>query len=225
VSGHPWQTESIQNVGLKSLVAKVLCAKHNRSLSEVDSAGKRFCHQLVYAANSLINPRERGTEYAGSENGTLLERWLLKYICGCWAAGDFNKLLESQESVRPESEWVNAVFGNSVLEKPRGLWLGGSDRRQFAFTYPLTMEMTFHLDSGHLLGAVFQINGIELILNLTNLQAHLPGIVPEKATYHPSSLMIVGRTQTGEGGMHHMTFDWNGRSFGKHIWIVHTRKF
>src|SRR5262249_20344908 len=117
------------------------------------------------------------------------------------------------------------VFGRSVLSEPCGLWLGGGNRREFMFSYPLTMENTLYFSNDHLLGVIFEINGIELILNLTNDPEHLAEIVPTGARYHPSSLMIVSQTQTGEGGMHHISFDWGDRPVGKPVCIHRTREW
>lgn len=226
VTGLPWQKKPTQSVGINSLVSKVLCKEHNGVLSRaVDPAGKRFFQRFVYAATQLVTPHETGLEYTCPENGTLLERWLLKYICGSWAAGNFARIRKGQERYQPALGLVEIVFGCSVLSEPCGLWLGGGNRKEFMFSYPFTMGDTLYFSNDYLLGVIFEINGIKLILNLTNDPEHLAEIVPTDASYHPSSLMIVSQTQTGKGGMHHISFDWGDRPVGKPVWIHRTREW
>jgi hypothetical protein len=70
----------------ESMSAKVLCENHNSRLSNVDVAGSRFLLAFFSAHVGLLE--ERFTADITYEcDGPLIERWMLKYVCGLIASG------------------------------------------------------------------------------------------------------------------------------------------
>jgi hypothetical protein len=78
VGGLSWQSENtLQNIGLGSLQSKILCEKHNSGLSFLDSAAGSF-FRTIDAIDKAPSNIASNTQY----DGLLLERWLLKVLCG-----------------------------------------------------------------------------------------------------------------------------------------------
>jgi hypothetical protein len=86
IGGLPWQPQqTLQKIGIGSLVSNVLCETHNSGLSSLDDvAGKVF--RAVDAADKRPASLPAITRVAGP----LIERWFLKVICGMAAAVGFN---------------------------------------------------------------------------------------------------------------------------------------
>jgi hypothetical protein len=82
VSGFSWQKDPAQRerFGINSLVANVLCRKHNSQLSDLDSEALSLV-RLIERSNA----KEAGF-FLDTIDGDLLERYLLKVLCGVLAS-------------------------------------------------------------------------------------------------------------------------------------------
>lgn len=78
--------DTAQSIGIGSLVAKVLCVKHNTAMSEFDDAG----NQLFTAMTRMdATAGKIGKKLETSiVNGDDLERWMLKILCGGLFSGN-----------------------------------------------------------------------------------------------------------------------------------------
>jgi hypothetical protein len=101
--------------------ARILCARHNDNLSEIDSEALRLFRCLETIAKGFIPTgrcqRDRFHLFSGHD----IEAWLLKMLCGYVAAGE-RTVRGFQKGVVPP-EWVDILFGRSELENGQGLYV------------------------------------------------------------------------------------------------------
>lgn len=86
IGGLPWQQpQTLQRIGIASLVANALCEKHNSALSSLDSvAGELF------RALDAVDKQPTTLPSVVNVDGALVERWFLKVICGLVAGVGLN---------------------------------------------------------------------------------------------------------------------------------------
>ena len=86
IGGLPWQPQqTLQSIGIRSLVSNVLCETHNSGLSGLDNVAGTFI-RAVDAADK----RPATLPSVTTLDGTLVERWFLKVMCGLAAGVGFN---------------------------------------------------------------------------------------------------------------------------------------
>lgn len=85
VGGLRWQpAQTLQSIGIQSLVSKILCESHNAELSPLDAvAGTLF--RALNAADKAPTTLPAVTQI----EGPLIERWFLKVLCGLIVASEF----------------------------------------------------------------------------------------------------------------------------------------
>ncbi len=112
VAGLPWQVvDEISSLPPTALAARVLCERHNASLSPLDAAALRLFH----AVQELRQPPPPGsalTLFSGHD----IERWLLKTLLGILAAG-----IAQVEQGRRIGTVIGDVGVTDLLFDPR-LW-------------------------------------------------------------------------------------------------------
>lgn len=88
ISGAPWLTGGTREISVKALASRVLCERHNQSMSRLDALGERFFRYLrddqIALASGEDTDVERDTFTLLS--GPDLELWLLKIFWGGLAA-------------------------------------------------------------------------------------------------------------------------------------------
>lgn len=100
IGGLPWQPkQKLQSIGIQSLVSNVLCETHNRRLTGLDSAAGTF-----FRAVDAADKRPATLPAITTVDGTLIERWFLKVMCGLAAKVGFNN------STVPE-KWKQMLSG------------------------------------------------------------------------------------------------------------------
>ena len=180
--------------GLKALVAKVLCRKHNADLSIVDSEAKKLSDFLLRL--------KRAVPDADIEiDGRLLERWVTKTVINCVVSGWADK-----EKWYPGEGIVESAFGMSAVPPLCGLYSVDADVLSSGGT-----SFAFRTYWGHpvdqpkeLLGAHLTVNGLPLFLavhsGMVSRIAELPGIAGMTRSdgskpahlHHPAAIAIHG---------------------------------
>jgi hypothetical protein len=99
VSGVPWlgKGES-QKLAVNNLTAKILCKRHNESLSPLDQEAGIFFSVLAKALSDLERKSSSRKPNFHLVSGTMLELWMLKVACGAYfsvAANDGKRLTET----------------------------------------------------------------------------------------------------------------------------------
>ncbi len=86
IGGLPWQlANTLQSFGIGALVSNILCANHNSRLSPLDTVGG----ELIRVLNA-IDKQPQSLSAVTKFDGLLVERWLLKVICGMSAGVRWN---------------------------------------------------------------------------------------------------------------------------------------
>jgi hypothetical protein len=105
IGGLPWQPkDTLQCLGIGSLVANVLCEKHNSGLSGLDDAAGEFFRTL----NSADKQPDTLPPIT-TLSGALIERWFLKTMCGLASGPGLNN------GVVPE-QWKLLLLGEEWPE-------------------------------------------------------------------------------------------------------------
>lgn len=119
VSGFPWQNPEQQaDIGIGALSAKMLCVRHNSSLSPLDKSAWTLVAALKRYFDATMAEQEFEDEII-EVDGFLLERWLLKVFCG---------VLSLSKRDIPE-QWAKILFGRAHFEKV-GLYIGQERQRE-----------------------------------------------------------------------------------------------
>ena len=153
IAGLPWQPkETLQNFGISSLVSKVLCETHNSRLSALDSAAGEF-----FRAVNAADKSPKSLPDITTVDGTVVERWFLKVLCGLAAGMGFN-------NGNVPDEWCEALIGKQWPDH-WGLYVptpAGSQvlAKEFSID-PLTYG-----DKKEVKGAKFRVAGVHFTIFL-----------------------------------------------------------
>lgn len=112
VAGLSW-FEGERECSDAELVTKILCARHNRMLSELD-------HSIVTLHDAWLAAGE-GRETRLTISGDMLERWALKVLVGMIVSGTA-RVDGVPVRVPPPLAVVDVVFGARDLPSPRGFY-------------------------------------------------------------------------------------------------------
>ena len=117
--------------GDRSLVAKVLCEKHNAALSIFDGAGSTLFSGMDRIDSAAGRAGEQPETFV--VNGDHLERWMLKMLCGGLYSGTMQVRGGSMKDVCPPGEWLNVLFRGAVpCRLGRGFTCGPERRARYS---------------------------------------------------------------------------------------------
>jgi hypothetical protein len=178
VQGLPWCSKEPKKIGISSLVAKILCERHNNALSELDTAALeafnvfRESIRLNNVRGKLKRPPIWNIKRL-TIDGPRLERWFLKTLInltfgGEWAIGRGNHSVGSVSN-----ELVEIAFGRRRFEHGAGLYMSGRtgeniDSFDRVSATPLTEEK-------FLCAGRFNFRGFTFFLNLVHEKFHMDG--------------------------------------------------
>lgn len=119
ISNAHWLPPGQQSPPLRvgALSSKILCERHNSTLSSLDANAKIFFAELLRA---LSEPPHGTSPRRVSTNGDELELWVLKVCCGAVASGS---LINDGNALARElpNAWLNVLFSGTPWEKGTGL--------------------------------------------------------------------------------------------------------
>ena len=175
------------SVGIDSLVAKILCEKHNSVLSPMDSEIKKL-------GDACLAFLRKPHASAVRVEGLLIERWLLKLTVGSIASGWLHGL-----KVNPPLGVVEALFGKRETPQSVGLFglagIGDEIRQREAVSFDFFLGRAVGS-----IGFLSRIHGLPLLLSVclddpegeTNAQRALGGLVVSEAQLrrHPRELVM-----------------------------------
>ena len=177
VQGFPWCLNEAKSIGIGSLVAKILCKKHNSDLSEVDDAAiylfKVFREgiRLQQARGALRNPQEWAVPFGIDWtvrrfviDGPRLERWFLKTLVNLsfgrqWIIGQ-----GSGPPGWPSKELVEIAFGRRRFPKEAGLHIMAHPGQQIDSHD--RVNITPMSQGDNLVAGRFNFRGYSFFLNL-----------------------------------------------------------
>ena len=130
VQGFKWCLKEPKSIGLSSLVAKILCAKHNSGLSDLDAAALnafnvfREAIRLNQVREKLKRPPIWNVKRMAID-GPSLERWFLKTLINLSFGGEWRIGQASQAEGIPSTELVEIAFGMRQFDPGAGLYIAG----------------------------------------------------------------------------------------------------
>jgi hypothetical protein len=129
IQGFPWLIPGENGkASAGSLTAAVLCERHNSSLSIFDSEAAKFLSHLKLLGSKSTPQQLSEVPEVFSVDGTLLEMWLLKTLCGVMASGNFLIDGRSFGKVPPSEYLVNLLFSRDPWKTGIGLYADYSGR-------------------------------------------------------------------------------------------------
>jgi hypothetical protein len=138
VDGLPWQKDPKgQWISRASMVARVLCKRHNEALSGLDAEAGRLI-RTIGRFNTDFH-REKPKNDIGFFAGEDIERWMLKTVCAMVASGNARGELSARRVV--PNKWVEMLFRPAGVGEPLGLYLDRTGPmhhgRHFIFNQPI----------------------------------------------------------------------------------------
>lgn len=147
IGGLPWQPDqTLQKIGIESLVSKILCQTHNSSLSPLDAVGGKL-FQVIDSADKSPTTLPTVTQL----DGLLIERWFVKVLCGLAAAAGWNN------GIVPE-QWKLLLLGEEWPEHC-GLYVPIPSEQQ-VFAKDLFITTMVDQKTKQVLAAIFRIAGV-----------------------------------------------------------------
>jgi hypothetical protein len=198
VIGYPHGNFGQILMSVESMAAKMLCEKHNSSLSEVDTEGTRYVLSFFDAYLNLNEARlTRDKKYVFQ--GPLIERWLLKYVCGLIATGQAGIGEERIIKQTPPVEFLQALFGLETMPPRWGLYVRPPSGPQIQVAKQINLNLYLPgLPNGNLRvsGVKLEHCGFTSMLLLRNppleiLGTELDGSDLKGAVRHPQSFQFI----------------------------------
>jgi SEC-C motif len=180
VGGLPGNKNKMQLLPRARMASRILCQRHNSSLSPLDTEGEKFKNSIGYFDRGFNNenPSEEILLLAGED----VEKWLLKTACGMLAAGKFGVNGEATSQPLPE-KWVRILWGLENWPKYWGLYVplkGVAYHSDSLSVIPLTNPV-----NNEILAVKFEINGLPI-----NLVLGTPDNLEAWGTYRPRTLIF-----------------------------------
>jgi len=157
-----------KELSIDSMKAKVLCKKHNESLSYLDDEAKRFFIELF---DAFRNYDKYNLYHKTTVNGDYLERWMLKTLLGALSSG---YLLKNSQRVLINdfpNEWIRELYSKKMYNQFVKLGIHKCEINPYhGFSYGL-LESEQNLIGGTILeffGVNFSVTFDESILRLKN---------------------------------------------------------
>jgi hypothetical protein len=130
VLGLSWlERDTFKSIGKSSLVARVLCKRHNELLSTLDDSALAFVRAISLADSNLRS--ETSSDSLHAVSGRALERWCLKLLLGMLASG--------QLSARSSARLKPVESCRSLLVEPDKHWPPG-----WGLYFPVPADPVFH---------------------------------------------------------------------------------
>ena len=189
-------------IGIDSLVANILCEKHNSALSPLDSEIKALgdaCLAFLKQPQSL----------QVKVNGPLIERWLLKLAIGSIASGWIHGM-----KIVPQRDMLEALFGTKQFPQTVGMFGIAGIGRMISRAEDVSFDF-FAGQSAGSMGLVSSVHGLPMLLSVCldapEQELRAQGIVRDfdvssaVLRRHPEELML---SSGHESARLSILFDW-----------------
>jgi hypothetical protein len=188
VTGYPFSNSAGKiPMSVESMSAKVLCESHNSRLSSVDVEGSRFFLAFFSAHTGLLEEKFT-TDPTYECDGPLIERWMLKYMCGLIASGQAGFGADRIERTSPPLGFLQVLFGLETLPDEWGVYtrptnpVGVSEQKSLALGLYLPLQPN---GNRQVCGVRMEHYGFTSILALRTPQKPFSGTDLDGAFHHP----------------------------------------
>jgi len=183
VGGVPWLKKGeVKSIPPASLTSKILCDRHNSSLSSLDAIAGKLYNSLIDAGDN-INKIGSLIIFCGYD----IERWLLKVLCGFVFSENKNN-----KSIRDDfvnNNYLNILFGYEEFNAGQGLYVFGCVGEEFPIgTRSIVVQKISEL--GRIWGVRVFMCGFEFVLALKLLPNQ--EFLGRSMYYRPSELYFTG---------------------------------
>ncbi len=180
----PWPLRS------NALTAKVLCISHNEALSALDAEAGLFfttiCDVVDYFRATGNEPRQSRVF-----SGDLLQRWMLKVLCGSVASNHARDASGNIISPRcPPSSWLRMLYGQQPFPRDTGLHLGMPDGSSVSAEPRVSFETLCGPLVGQIAGAILTLSGPRFVLAMWGGARAGTPTAQDKALYRPKFLRL-----------------------------------
>ncbi len=114
--------DSVTALPSLSVVAKVLCKRHNAALSTIDNQGKRFFATLLRFALEFNSTDQAIRSEVKLFNGEDIERFIIKLACTFVKSGTARRI-PNQHALPLPDEWIATLFEGSSIPAEHGMRL------------------------------------------------------------------------------------------------------
>lgn len=193
----------------RTFAAKVLCERHNASLSGLDAAGRDFMQTLKeidHAAAGAIPAAQPVYIFSGHD----IERWLLKALCGGLAAGAFQTRAAERLQGDVPREWLELLFSRPHFPSGWGLYFTSEVGTRFDADERLGVAAI--TVEGRVIGISATMRGIEFVLVVRDVPApnKRAGALTASSLYRPEAFRV-GYGSTEKRGESVVRFCWDVR--------------
>jgi hypothetical protein len=194
VSGLPWLGQNEIVLSPSVLVSRVLCERHNSTLSGLDAIAVRLFQAFD----------EKGAVGSGKQllyifSGHDLELWLLKILCGVACSKNFP--VDGEADLSIPKYWLEILFGEAEFPDEQGLYVCKS--RGHRFEGPRGLQFRAISGRGRLTGMGLWLCSYELILSMSGFRSRT--FDSREFVYRPLELYTTGRDFEKS-----VVFSWDG---------------
>jgi hypothetical protein len=172
VQGFSWCKTEPKTVSLAAATAKILCEKHNSSLSPLDAEAASYM-RVVRQHLQLTENRSKSRFVAYhirhfSVNAQLLERWLLKVLLNLCFESKMLIGLDGEAEGMPALSLVQICFGQSAFQGRAGMYVASYNGMSMEMGEALRFSPLVRSDN-KIVGGFFTVAGVNFFLSLDPL--------------------------------------------------------
>jgi len=215
VSGFSWvKGDMSKDIPIEQFTSRVLCTRHNRALSPIDSEAGRFVRCIRDFCNSSTLPPRARVLFSGHD----LERWCLKTFLGLLAAG----ILQSGPGqairrVHISPQIIDLFFGRIADEWGRGLWVRTHSLRPVHTELAISCMPVWNQVTNQVLGLTFNFFGFDFAFSTTPTAVDDSVFRPSHLKFHRPGGLCTIELSWAPGVPHSgpVEWDWGGRNTAK----------
>jgi hypothetical protein len=216
VHGFRWCQEEPRTIGVNGLTANVLCAWHNNSTSDLDTAAGEAM-QVLRDAVKLCDRNKKLLPWITPKiqrfrvDAGLLERWMLKTTLNL----KYGSMLTHGNRIAPGSvatqEEAELCFGLRPFTGAAGMYTAFRNGMQLRLDDKVLISTL--LDDGEIVGTRFELHGFRFVLNLRGGKQlppleSIPGMDTEWNGAFLSRRFQHARFNHMSFASHYVDFDW-----------------
>ena len=180
-NGLPWQPPgATQPLPIDALQSRVLCKRHNESMSPLDALAKRFFCSFPHRPDANKSAVDRCFLFCGHD----LERWMIKAACGAICSRYVRGESIPANGWQPSVDWLRVLLLSVPLEPPRGLYLSAAVGE--SINARPAVQFTLFARKQTPLGVCIALHGFRFFLVMETPEAFLP---PD-ASYRPNEFVF-----------------------------------
>lgn len=145
-----------------SAASNILCDRHNRALSELDTVGGNFFNALMLLDRAEMIPTKKAMLF----NGHDIERWFLKMLCGYLASNETIMDGEIRRWRAPIS-WLDVLYGKKDFADDFGLYYNQQIGIVTKHRAGLAIAPITDMSGCQVGGAAIEINSFKFLISLT----------------------------------------------------------